>query len=219
MAYIGFAPVGKPLTSNDLVDGIVTEAKLGSLAVTAGKIGAGAIIEAKIGSDAVTLTKIANASVTAPKIANANVLTSEIKLDAIRSTLIAPLENLQEDASITGTALDDPTNIDLLNNSVVYCTAAADTNFAVNFRGDGSTALNSIMTTGNSISAAVMVTSTGSAYYINAVKVDGSAITPKVQGGSAIDAGNANSIDVYLFTIIKTGDAAFTILESQTQFA
>ena len=132
MAYIGFAPVGKPLTSNDLVDGIVTEAKLGSLAVTAGKIGAGA---------------------------------------------------------------------------------------AVNFRGDGSTPLNSIMTTGNSISAAVMVTSTGSAYYINAVKVDGSAITPKVQGGSAIDAGNANSIDVYLFTIIKTGDAAFTILESQTQFA
>ena len=75
------------------------------------------------------------------------------------------------------------------------------------------------MTTGNSISAAVMVTSTGSAYYINAVKVDGSAITPKVQGGSAIDAGNANSIDVYLFTIIKTGGAAFTILESQTQFA
>jgi len=219
MAYIGFAPVGKPLTSNDLVDGIVTEAKLGPLAVTAGKIGAGAIIEAKIGSDAVTLTKIANASVTAPKIANANVLTSEIKLDAIRSTLIAPLENLQEDASITASAFDATTNIDILNNSVVYSTAASDTNFAVNFRGDGSTALNSIMTTGNSISAAVMVTSTGSAYYINAVKVDGSAITPKVQGGSAIDAGNANSIDVYLFTIIKTGDAAFTILESQTQFA
>ena len=58
-----------------------------------------------------------------------------------------------------------------------------------------------------------------SAYYNNAVQVDASSVTPEWQGGSAPDAGNANSLDVYSYTVIKTGDAAFTVLASQTQFA
>ena len=72
---------------------------------------------------------------------------------------------------------------------------------------------------GNTISAAVMVTNTGSAYYINAHEVDGSSVTPKYQGGTAYSAGNANSIDIYTFTIIKTADATFTMLAGQTKFA
>jgi hypothetical protein len=31
--------------------------------------------------------------------------------------------------------------------------------------------------------------------------------------------GNTSSIDIYVLTIIKTGSAAFTVLESQTKFA
>jgi len=51
------------------------------------------------------------------------------------------------------------------------------------------------------------------------VQVDGSSVTPKYQGGTAWTAGNASSIDVYTYTIIKTGNAAFTVLASQTKFA
>jgi hypothetical protein len=57
------------------------------------------------------------------------------------------------------------------------------------------------------------------AYYLNAYQVDGSTVTPKWSGGSAPTAGNADSLDVYTFTIIKTADATFTVLASQTQFA
>ena len=67
--------------------------------------------------------------------------------------------------------------------------------------------------------AQVMETNTGTPYYNNAVTIDGSSITPEWQGGSAPSAGNANSIDVYTYTIIKTGDATFTALAAQTQFA
>ena len=53
----------------------------------------------------------------------------------------------------------------------------------------------------------------------NAVTIDGVSITPEWQGGAAPTAGNASSIDVYTYTIIKTGDATFTALAAQTQFA
>ena len=69
------------------------------------------------------------------------------------------------------------------------------------------------------ITISVMMTQTGSAYYLNAVQIDGSSVTPEWQGGTAPSAGNANSVDVYSFTIFKTGSAAYTVLASQVQFA
>ena len=231
MSYIGFAPTTKPLNSNDLSDGIVTEAKLGSNVVTETKIASDAVTLIKIANASITTPKIANANVTTDTIANANVLTSDIQLanvttelikdDAVTSNKIAPLLNLQEKILVSASAFDNPTSINLLENSVIYSTAAADTNFTINFKGDGSTSLNDVMSTGNIISAAVLVTNTGTPYYINGYQVQGTAsgVTTEVQGGTALSSGNANSIDVYNFSIIKTADAAYTILISQTQFA
>ena len=75
------------------------------------------------------------------------------------------------------------------------------------------------MDTGESITVAHIVSQGGTAYYNSAVQVDGSAVTPEWQGGTAPDAGNPNSLDTYSYTIIKTADATFTVLASQTQFA
>jgi hypothetical protein len=74
------------------------------------------------------------------------------------------------------------------------------------------------MSTGQTLTVVFMVTQGATAYYNSAVQVDGSAVTPKWQGGSAPTAGNASSVDVYTYTIIKTGSAAFTVLASLTQF-
>jgi hypothetical protein len=63
------------------------------------------------------------------------------------------------------------------------------------------------------------LTQGSTAYYLNAYQVDGSTVTPKWSGGEAPTEGNASGIDVYTFTIIKTADATFTVLASQTQFA
>jgi hypothetical protein len=75
------------------------------------------------------------------------------------------------------------------------------------------------MSTGQSITVAFLVTQGGTAYYNNAFQVDGASVTPKWQGGTAPSAGNASSIDVYSYTLVKTGNAAFTIFASQTKFA
>jgi hypothetical protein len=74
------------------------------------------------------------------------------------------------------------------------------------------------MSTNDSLTVVFLVTQGATAYYNNAVTIDGSSVTPKYQGGTAWSSGNASGIDAYSYTIIKTGSAAFTILASQTQF-
>ena len=124
-----------------------------------------------------------------------------------------------EKVTTSATAATGTINFDVITQAVLNFTTDASANFTVNFRGDGSNTLNSIMDTGESLTMAFIVKNGGSAYYNNAVTVDGASITPEWQGGAAPTAGNANSLDVYTYTFIKTGDAAFTALAAQTQFA
>ena len=131
----------------------------------------------------------------------------------------ASIQNTVEKVTVSATAATGTINYDVITQAVLYYTSAASGNFTVNFRGDGSNTLNAIMSTGQSLTTAFLVTNTGTPYYNNAVTIDGSSVTPEWQGGAAPTSGNANSIDVYSYTIIKTGDASFTALASQSQFA
>jgi len=101
----------------------------------------------------------------------------------------------------------------------LYYTTNASANWTLNVRASSGATLNSIMTTGDSQTIAFLVTQGSTAYYASSFTVDGSAITPKWQGGTAPTSGNTSSIDAYVYTIIKTGSAAFTVLASQTKFA
>jgi hypothetical protein len=64
-----------------------------------------------------------------------------------------------------------------------------------------------------------LATNGTTAYRPTALQIDGSAVTPKYQGGTAWAAGNASSIDAYTYTVVKTGNGTFTVLASQTKFA
>jgi hypothetical protein len=127
--------------------------------------------------------------------------------------------NILEVATVSATAATGTINYDVTTQSVLYYTTNASGNFTVNFRGSSGTTLNTIMATGESLSATFLVTNGATAYYNSAVQVDGSSVTPKWQGGTAPTSGNASSIDSYTYVIIKTGSAAFTVLASVTKFA
>ena len=111
--------------------------------------------------------------------------------------------------STTGTL-----TFDTAVQGVVFGTANQTANRTINF-----TNVNSTLAVGQSVTCAVMLSQGSTAYYLSAYQVDSSAVTPKWQGGTAPSAGNASGIDAYSFTIIKTADATFTVLASQTQFA
>jgi hypothetical protein len=124
-----------------------------------------------------------------------------------------------ETATVSATAATGTVNVDLSTSAVKYYTSNASADWTFNFRGDGSTTLNSLLANGQSATVAFLVTNGSTAYKPTVFQVDGSAVTPKWQGGSAPAAGNASSIDSYTFTIIKTASATFTVLGSQAKFA
>ena len=114
----------------------------------------------------------------------------------------------------------EPTDV-ITNGAVTYVTASNTSNYTLNVRGDGSTTLNSVMSTGQALTIAHLVTNGGTAYYLTTLQIDGttSGVTTEWQNGAAPSAGNINSVDIYSITIIKTGNAAFTAFAAQTKFA
>jgi len=136
------------------------------------------------------------------------------------AVLVLPvLTSAFETNSVSATAATGTVNVDLSTAAVHYYTANSAANWTFNFRGNGSTTLNSLLSVNQSATVAFLVTNGSTAYYPTAFQVDGVAVTPKWQNGSAPSTGNASSIDSYTFTIIKTASATYTVLGAQTKFA
>jgi len=131
----------------------------------------------------------------------------------------SPFVNSTEKITISATNATGTINYDTGTQSVVYYTAAATGDWTINFRDSSGATLNSKMATGEVITVVHLVTLTGAEYRNTVVQVDGSTKTPEWQGGAAPTEGNINSIDSYTYTIIKTGDAAFTVLAALSQYA
>lgn len=130
------------------------------------------------------------------------------------------IEQVLEDITVSATAATATIKYDVLtNNAITFYTSNTAGNWTLNIRGDGDTTLNSIMSIGQALTIAFVVTNGSTAYYQAGLQIDGSAITPKWQGGTAPTAGNASSLDSYSITIIKTADSTFNVLESLVKFA
>lgn len=125
-----------------------------------------------------------------------------------------------ETVTITAAAPSATTNFDVSTQALQYYTTNASTNFTLNIRGNSSTTFNSISSVGLSYTIVLMVTNGATPYYPNVIQIDGSAVTPKWQSGTAPTAGNASSIDIYTFAVIKTAATpTYVVLASQVKYA
>lgn len=129
------------------------------------------------------------------------------------------IEEVLEKITVSATAATGTINFDALTQGALYYTTDASGNWTVNVRGDGSTSLDTMMATGESLTVVFLVTQGSTAYYNSAFQVDGSAVTPKWQGGSAPTEGNPSGVDAYTYVIVKTGSATFTVFASIVAFA
>jgi len=160
--------------------------------------------------------------VVVPTISSADTLTNKTLTSPTINNAVSSypvLKSPEERLTVSATAATGTVNFDINTQGVLYYTTNASGNWTLNVRGDGSNTLNSLLTTGDSITIVFLVTQGSTAYYSNAFTIDGTSVTPKYITGTAFSAGNASSIDSYVYTIIKTGSAAFTVLASQTKFA
>lgn len=175
----------------------------GTLSITNGGTGANTLAGANI---AVTT---AASTFTATQTFNGTTATAAIKTN-----------NITELASIVAGA-PAATQVFYINTGAVqYYTSNAANNWAINIAFSSGTTMNSAMAVGDSISLTMLTTQSATAYYNTTVEIDGttSGVTTKWQG-SAPTSGNASSIDVYTYVIIKTASATYTVLASQTKFA
>jgi hypothetical protein len=185
-----------------------------------------------------TVTTIAGLTLTSPTIStitNTGSLTLPTSTDTLvgrattdtltNKTLTSPIVNTgtltnptfvgpEERFNIVASAATGTIPIDIITAGVWYYTSNATANHTLNFRGNGSNTLNSILTTGDSVTVSWLNTNGGTPYYPNVYQVDGttSGVTVNWSGGVAPVAGNASGIDAYSFTIVKTANATFRIL-------
>jgi hypothetical protein len=129
--------------------------------------------------------------------------------------------NSAEVATVSATAATGTIAFYVTTQSVLYYTSNASANWTINITGASTpVTLNTLLSTGQSITVTHLVTQGTTAYYNSSVQVDGttSGVTTKWQGSAPVQ-GNASGIDVYTYSIIKTGSAAFTVLAAQSRFS
>jgi hypothetical protein len=160
---------------------------------------------------------LTNKTLTSPTINTATIATPTITGGTnTGSILVSP----EERTTVSATAATGTINFDASTQGVLYYTTDASANWTLNIRGTSGATLSSILAVGDAITVTHLVTQGATAYYNSAVQIDGSSVTPKWQGGTAPAAGNASSVDAYVYTVVKTAATpTYTVFASQTKFA
>lgn len=153
--------------------------------------------------------------------ANANTFTGKQTFAGTTTNLAEVLTNAAEVITVSATASTGTINFDITTQSVLYYTSNATANWTVNLRANGSNTLASVLSTGQCLTVAFLAKQGSPAYYNSSVQVDGTTtgVTTLWQGGVAPTSGNINGVDVYTYTVIKTGSSTYTVLASRNQFA
>jgi hypothetical protein len=152
-------------------------------------------------------------------------LTASIFSGAVTATTVTASDTVTLNAgAIEEVSLDvggtaGAINLDAKTNSVFFYSGNATANWTLNFRGDGSTTMNTYLAIGKSATVVLLANQGVTPYYPTAFTIDGTSVTPRWLGGAAPTAGNASSTDVYSFTIIKTAASTYTIIASQARYA
>jgi Domain of unknown function (DUF4183) len=128
------------------------------------------------------------------------------------------VKGLEEDINIVASAATGTINLDIDTASILYYTSNASANHTLNIRYSSDTSLNSKLPINDTVTVIWMNTNGATPYRPTVIQIDGVTVTPLWQGGTAPSAGNASSVDVYTFTIIKTASATYTVLGSQSQY-
>ena len=132
---------------------------------------------------------------------------------------LGPMERFNVVASAaTGTV-----NVDIKTAAVWFYTTNASANHTINFRGDSSTTLSSLLAVEDAYTVGWIINNGTTAYYPTTIQVDGTAVTPKwlndSEPPSSSQANQTAGVDAFSFTIIKTASTpTYTVLGSWAQY-
>lgn len=131
----------------------------------------------------------------------------------------AVFTNSAEVVSIVATAVPAGLNFDVGNAGTLYYTLNATSNWTLNARWNISNTLDAALSNGQSVTITLLATQGVTPYYLTAITIDGSSVTPKWLGGAAPITGNPSGIDTYTITIVKVSTGSYTVFASLSRFA
>ena len=123
---------------------------------------------------------------------------------------------LREKVKVTAGKLSDNTQINLDDGMVHLFTTQETATSTPNIT--SSVGINTVMAVGDTMTLSVITTAAAGAFSANWT-VDHTAVTEAWNGGAAPAAGGSAGKDFYTLNIIKTGNAAFTVLGNVSNFA
>lgn len=126
-----------------------------------------------------------------------------------------------EPVDFQASGADNTVNFYVETHSIADYTADATGDWTLNISFSASATLDSLLGVGQGLTCAFLAKQGVTPYYADTIQIDGTVtgVTTYWQGGVAPTAGNANGVDIYTFTIIKTASATFDVFASQTKFA
>lgn len=192
--------------------------------IVAGRAGGSSSYRVTLTPGTLTASRTAtfpDATTTIAGLSVAQTFTATQTFSGSSSSLAMVLNDAAETTTVSATAATGTINFDVTTQSVIYYTSNASANWTVNFRASSGTSLNTALATGQSVTVAFLVTQGSTAYFNSSVQVDGttSGVTTRWQGGTAPSSGNASSVDIYSYTVVKTANATFSVFASQVRFA
>lgn len=119
-----------------------------------------------------------------------------------------------EKVTVSSVGSNATINYDLLTSAIVLVTNNSTGNFTLNFRGNNTITLDSILTSNQSMTCTYINTNGSIPYIVENIQIDGSNVSPYWFGGIAPIIGTENGKDVYTFNIIKTAANTYTVLAS-----
>ncbi len=133
----------------------------------------------------------------------------------ITSPIILPygVEQLNLITAQTGTY-----NFDIISNAIRYTTSNAAANLTVNYRGNSTVAIDSLLANGQSVTGTYVFKTGATPYGITALQIDSSVQTIK-WASNIVPSQVANTLMSYVFTIIKTSTTpTYDVLGSATRY-
>jgi hypothetical protein len=137
--------------------------------------------------------------------------------DTVTSTNNTVLGNLTMQRAmekVSNTGFTTTLQFNALSQSIINYTTDCSANFTVNFRGDATTSLNTLMAIDQCMTFAIIVRNGTGNYFLTSVIIDGVTRTVRWTGGAPIT-GFTNSTEMYNFNIIKTASGVYTVLGSR----
>lgn len=206
------------ITGNNFAQAI-TGNLIGTTAIASNNIVVGAITGNLIGIKAVSGNQIGTGSISSNHFAGGGVTS-----DVLSSNLSLSTTRIAETINLVTSAVSGNYNIHVGNTGVYYFTSNTSGSVTFNLIANtvsGTTGkLNDLISIGQTASVVILLKQGSTRYRAN-VQVDGILQTSYWLSNSQPSQASSQSqgLDVYNFTVIKTNDAAFTVLAANSAYA